>query len=81
VTTIDTDPDQVVLDRDDACELAGVLDRVEDWLRHAGYDAREDLAAFLNGPGNGQLAAAGLIELLGVHGAALHRRLRQGCAR
>jgi len=81
MTTINADPDQVVLDRDDADELVRVLDRVEDWLRHAGHDAVEDLAAFLDGPGNGHLAAAGLIELLGTHGAALHRRLSQGCAR
>lgn len=66
---------QVLVDRDDVDDLLRVVDRVEDWLRHAGHDTVEDLATFLNRPGNGQLAAAGLIELLGVHGAALHRQL------
>ena len=65
-----------MLDCDEAQELAWLLVRVEDWLRHAGHDAREDLAGFLDGPGHGRLAAAGLLDLLGGHAAALHRQLK-----
>jgi len=67
----------VVLDLDEADDLAGLLDRVEDWLRHAGGDTVDDLAAFFNAQGNGMLAAAGLIDLLGGHAATLRRRRRQ----
>jgi hypothetical protein len=71
-------PDPViVLDLDEADDLACLLDRVEDWLRHAGGDTFDDLAAFFNGPGNGVLAAAGLIDLLGGHAATLRHRSRQ----
>ena len=50
---------------------------VEDWLRHAGADTDHELAQFFNGPGNGRLAATGLIDLLGWHAATLQRRLKQ----
>ena len=66
----------VVLAVDEVDDLARLLDRVEDWLRHAGGDTFDDLAQFFNGPGNGMLAATGLIDLLGRHAAAL-RRCRQ----
>jgi hypothetical protein len=69
--------DLVVLERDEADELAFLLGRVEDWLRHAGDDARDDLAGFLNSAGNGRLAAAGLIDILAGHAATLHRRLME----
>jgi hypothetical protein len=71
------DADPVLLDRDAADDLAHRLTRVEDWLRHASDEAREDLAGFFNTAGNGRLAAAGLIELLGQHAMLLHRHLRQ----
>jgi hypothetical protein len=67
----------VVLHHDEADDLAHLLGRVEDWLRHAGADADDELAQFFNGPGNGRLAAAGLIDLLGTHTATLQRRLKQ----
>jgi hypothetical protein len=73
----DVGEDLVVLHRDEADDLARLLDRVEDWLRHAGDDARTDLAVFLNTAGNGALAAAGLIDLLGAHATVLHRRIKQ----
>jgi hypothetical protein len=65
----------LTLHPDQADDLAHLLHQVEDWLRHAGDDARADLATFLNAPGNGALAAAGLIEALGCHAALLHQRL------
>jgi hypothetical protein len=68
---------RVVLDADEAADLAQLLDLVEDWLLHADDDARADLAGFLNGSGHGQLAAAGLATLLGQNATTLHRRLRK----
>jgi hypothetical protein len=68
-------PDPVVaLDLDEADDLAHLLGRVEDWLRHADGDTAADLVGFFNGPGNGHLAVAGLIEALGRHTATLQRR-------
>jgi len=67
----------VVLDRDQADELAFLLGRVEDWLRHTSGDTRADLAEFLDGAGHGRLAAAGLIDTLAGHTAMLNRRLKQ----
>lgn len=71
----------VVLDADEAADLAALLDLVEDWLLHADDDARADLAAFLDGSGHGQLAAAGLATLLGHNATTLHRRLRKATTR
>jgi hypothetical protein len=76
MTVYDDRDDLVTLRRLDVEYLAHLLDRVEDWLRHAGDDARDDLAEFLNQPGNGRLAAAGLITSLGEHTATLHHRLK-----
>ena len=67
----------VVLDRDEAAELVHLLTRVEDWLRHASDDTREELAGFLDGVGHGRLATAGLVDLLGCHAAALYHRVKQ----
>lgn len=67
----------VVLDPDEAADLARLLDLVEDWLLHADDDARADLAGFLDGSGHGHLAAAGLATLLGHTATTLHRRLRK----
>jgi hypothetical protein len=72
----DSADELITLHRLDVEYLSHLLDRVEDWLRHASDDARDDLAEFLNQPGNGRLAAAGLITSLGEHTAALHRRLK-----
>lgn len=68
---------RVVLDADEAADLARLLDLVEDWLLHADDDARADLAGFLDGSGHGHLAAAGLATLLGHNATTLHRRLRK----
>jgi hypothetical protein len=71
------DEDVVVLDRDEADDPAHLLCRLEDWLRHASDEARDGLAGFFNTAGNGRLAAAGLVEQLGSHAVALHRRLKR----
>jgi hypothetical protein len=70
-------PDHVRLDVDQADELAFLLAKLEDWLLHASEDARSDLADFLHGPHNGALAAAGLIDHIGTHAAALSRSLKE----
>ena len=67
----------VVLDADEAADLAHLLELIEDWLLHADDDARADLAGFLDGSGHGQLAAAGLATLIGHNALTLHRRLRK----
>jgi hypothetical protein len=67
----------VVLDADEAADLARLLDLIEDWLRHADDDARADLAGFLDGSGHGHLAAAGLACVVEQNALALHRRLRK----
>jgi hypothetical protein len=71
----------VVLDCDEAADLARLLDLIEDWLRHADDDARADLAGFLDGSGHGHLAAAGLACLIEQNALSLHRRLRKATAR
>ena len=73
MTTPTHDP-MVTLHLDEADDLAHLLGRVEDWLRHAGDDCRDELVQFFNNPGNGRLAIAGLIEALGCHAATLQRR-------
>jgi hypothetical protein len=71
----------VVLDCDEAADLARLLDLIEDWLRHADDDAQADLAGFLDGSGHGQLAAAGLACVVEQNALSLHRRLRKATAR
>ncbi len=72
---------RVVLDCDEAAELARLLDLIEDWLRHADQDAHADLAGFLDGSGHGYLAAAGLAALVEHHTLTLHRQLRKATTR
>jgi hypothetical protein len=67
----------VVLDPDQAVDLTHLLDLIEDWLSRADDDARADLADYLDGAGNGHLAAAGLIATLEQTTLALHRQLKQ----
>jgi hypothetical protein len=67
----------VVLDVDEATDLAALLDLIEDWLLHTDDDAQADLAGFLDGSGHGHLAAAGLITTVGHASITLHRRLRK----
>ena len=71
----------VVLDADEAADLAHLLEVVEDWLLHADDDARADLAGFLDGSGHGQLAAAGVVALLEQNAVTLHRRRRKATTR
>jgi nicotinamidase-related amidase len=71
----------VVLDCDEAAELAGLLDLIEDWLHHADDDARADLAGYLDGSGHGRLAAAGLAACVEHTAITLHRRLRKATTR
>lgn len=71
----------VVLDPDEAADLARLLDLIEDWLRHADDDAHADLAGFLDGSGHGHLAAAGLARLVEQNAVTLHRRLRKATTR
>lgn len=67
----------LVLDPDEALDLTHLLDLLEDWLSRADRDARADLADYLDGAGNGPLAAAGLIAALQTTTLALHRRLKE----
>ncbi|MEU5943899.1 hypothetical protein ABZ807_33235 [Micromonospora sp. NPDC047548] len=71
----------VVLDPDEAADLARLLDLIEDWLRHADHDTQADLAGFLDGSGHGHLAAAGLASLVEHNALTLHRRLRKATTR
>jgi hypothetical protein len=67
----------VLLDADEAADLAGLLDLIEDWLQHADDDARADLAGYLDGGGHGHLAAVGLVTTVEQASRTLHRRLKQ----
>lgn len=67
----------VLLDVEEATDLTGLLDLIEDWLLHTDDDARADLAGFLDGSGHGHLAAAGLISTVERTSLTLHRRLKQ----
>jgi hypothetical protein len=67
----------VVLDPDEAVDLAHLLDLLEDWLGHADDDARADLAAYLDDSGHGALAARGLIATVSQASAGLHLRLKE----
>lgn len=69
--------EQVLLDLHEANELVFLLDKLEDWLRHASGEARGDLSDFLGEPGNGTLATAGLVDLLGTYHVVLHQRIKQ----
>jgi hypothetical protein len=73
-TTTPTEP-HVALYLDEADDLARLLGQVEDWLRHSDPDNYNNLVDFFNGPGNGHLAVAGLIDLLATHAATIHQRL------
>jgi hypothetical protein len=66
----------VLLDPEQVDRLLGT---VEDWLLHAGDEARDDLAEFLTGlgwsTGSPERLAAGLIADLGEHTVLLRRAL------
>lgn len=67
--------------REQAAELAMLTDALHRWLVDASSGTRAELAGFLGGAGDGTLAAAGLVDLLGVATARLRRRLPQHVAR
>ncbi len=71
----------VVLDCDEAADLAHLLDLIEDWLRPADDDTQAELADFLDDSGHGRLAAAGLASLAEHHAITLHHRLRKATPR
>jgi hypothetical protein len=76
-----TRPDSapVQLDAEQVDQLRRLLGTVEDWLRHAGDEACDDLAEFLTGlgwsTGSPERLAAGLIADLGEHTVRLRRAL------
>jgi hypothetical protein len=69
----------VLLDAEQVDELRRLLGTVEDWLLHAGDEARDDLAEFLTGlgwsTGSPERRATGLIADLGEHTVLLRRAL------
>lgn len=73
------DSTAVLLDPEHVDELRRLLGIVEDWLLHAGDEARDDLAAFLAGQAwpaaPAERLAAGLIADLGEHTVLLRLAL------
>lgn len=73
------EPTAVLLDPEQVDELRRLLGTVEDWLRHAGDETREDLAEFLAGLGwsttSPERAATTLIDDLGEHTVLLRAAL------
>ena len=76
-----TRPDSapVLLDAEQVDELRRLLGTVEDWLLHAGDEARDDLAGFLAAlawsTGSPERLAAALITELGEHTVLLRQAL------
>lgn len=62
---------------DEADELVDLLRRLEDWLQHSDADTHEDITNFFNGAGNGRLAVAGLVSLLGNHAHTINHRRKE----
>ncbi len=62
---------------DEADELVNLLRRLEDWLQHSGTGTHEEITSFFNGAGNGRLAVAGLVSLLGNHAHTINDRLKE----
>jgi hypothetical protein len=62
---------------DEADELVNLLRRLEDWLQHSSADTHEEITDFFNGAGNGRLAVAGLVALLGNHAHTIDIRLKE----
>jgi hypothetical protein len=80
-TTTATRPDRVSLHREQAAELAMLTEHLHRWLIGASGATRAELAGFLGGAGEGTLAVAGLVELLGLATARLRRRLPEQVSR
>jgi hypothetical protein len=74
--SINDDP-TIHLYLDEADELVNLLRRLEDWLQHSGAGTHEEITDFFNGPGNGRLAVAGLVSLLGNHAHTINYRLKE----
>lgn len=70
-----TRTDLVSLHREQAAELAMLTEALHRWLRDASSSTRTELATFLGGAAGGTLAAAGLMNLLGLAATRLRRRL------
>jgi hypothetical protein len=62
---------------DEADELVNLLRRLEDWLQHSSASTHEEITDFFNGAGNGRLAVAGLVSLLGNHAHTINDRLKE----
>lgn len=62
---------------DEADELVDLLRRLEDWLQHSSAGTCEEITDFFNGAGNGRLAVAGLVALLGNHAHTIDYRLKE----
>ena len=62
---------------DEADELVDLLRRLEDWLQHSSAGTYEEITDFFNGAGNGRLAVAGLVSLLGNHAHTIDYRLKE----
>jgi hypothetical protein len=62
---------------DEADELVNLLRRLEDWLQHSGTGTYEEITDFFNGAGNGRLAVAGLVSLLGNHAHTIDFRIKE----
>jgi len=71
----------VSLHREQAAELAMLTEHLHRWLLDASSGTRAELAGFLGGAGEGMLAVAGLVDLLGAANARLRRRLPQEVTR
>ena len=65
---------------DEADELVNLLRRLEDWLQHSGAGTHEEITDFFNGAGNGRLAVAGLVSLLGNHAHTIDYRLKESAS-
>lgn len=78
------EPAPVLLDAEQADELRRILGTVEDWLLHAGDEARDDLAEFLAGLGwpaaTPERLVTTLISELGEHVITLARASRTPAA-
>lgn len=71
------DDPTIALYLDEAGELVELLHSLQDWLGHAGAGTYEEITDFFNRPGNGRLAVAGLVSLLGNHAYNINRRLKE----
>jgi hypothetical protein len=81
MSTTSTTRHLVSLHHEQAAELAMLTEQLHRWLVDASSGTRAELAGFLGGAGDGTLAVAGLVDLLGAANLRLRRRLPHGVAR